>query len=145
MRAVEALGPHHPVERSLLILRLWLAMLVVMMTWNGVVANGILLEGWMRPLPWFFLAGMAMAWATWPWYGVVVIASSSVLTVGSMLRAMEVLLFADQYSPRGRLTGLSIYMTIAGTSLLVGVLNLVVTSKKTAEEWVWERSSNQPS
>lgn len=136
---VRSMGPKHPISRSVLVLKIWLAMLSSMLIWNCIVANGILLTGWPRPLPWFVLAGAGVVWSFNPWNGKIVIACSSLLFVGSVLRGFEVLLYADQYSGRGRLTGLSVYLTIGGTSLLIGILNLVVTSRKTAEEWVWER------
>ena len=134
------MGPAHPVTRSLIVLRCWLLLVVVMLIWNSFVANGILLGGWLRPLPFLFLAASTILWFVAPWKSRLVIAGASLIGVGLFLRGMEVVLFSsDVYDLRTRFTAASVWWTVAGTSVLVGVLNLVVTSKRTAEEWVWDR------
>lgn len=137
---VQSMGPHHPVTRSVIVLRAWLGLVIVMLVWNGFVANAILLEGWMRPLPFFSLAVTTAIWAWCPWRAWAVILGASTVGVGLWMRAAEVFFFAgDRYSLSTRFTGSSAWLTIGGTSILIGVLNLIVTSRRTAEEWVWKR------
>lgn len=141
--AVATMGPQHPVVRSVIILRFWLALMTVMLVWNGAVANGILLGGWLRPLPFLFLAVMTIVWSSFPWHPWAVIASASTLGVGLVLRGMEVWVFAgDRWALNTRFTAASVWWTVGGTSVLIGVLNLIVTSRRTAEEWVWQRRSD---
>jgi hypothetical protein len=134
---------NHPIRKAVLVLRSWLVLVAVMMTWNAFISNPILLTGWMRPVPFFFFAALALIWAAKSWSSTVVILCSSALTVGMFLRALEVTLYADQYNLRARFTGASIWLTIGGTAVAFGILNVLVVSRRQAEDWVWSEKSSR--
>lgn len=133
---------HHPIRKAVLVLQCWLLLVAVMMTWNAFVSNPILLDGWLRPFPFLFFSALVIIWLIRVWHMRAVILCSSGITVGTILRAMEVTLYADNYNIRARFTGASIWLTIAGTAVAFGILNVLVVSRRRAEDWVWsERSS----
>ena len=126
----------HPVNRASNVLRAWLAMMVIAMLWIAMFSQPILFHGWIRPLPFLFLAAVGILWLIqFKKMAVVVIASSSIC-VGTILRALEFLIFSD-YDNGPKMTGASIWLIISGTSIVIGILNVLVMSRITAEEWVW--------
>lgn len=128
---------NHPIRRAVAVLRAWLVLVVSVMVWNALVANPILLTGWLRPLPFFFLAAVALWWSGRTWHMHSVIVCCSLISVGVFLRAVEVLLFADNYDIRARLTGVSLWLTLGGTTIAFGILNVLAVSRREAEEHVW--------
>lgn len=128
---------NHPVRRAVTVLRAWLLMVACVMCWNAVVSNSILLTGWVRPLPFWVLAVTAMVWEIRTWHLKTVLWCCSLITVGVVLRACEVLVFADNYNLRARATGVSLWITLAGTTISFGILNVLAVSRRSAEEAVW--------
>lgn len=134
----------HPIRKAVVVLRCWLSLFTVMMIWNAVVANQILLKGWVRPLPFLLLAVAALVWMMRPWLNKVIICCTALLSMGTFLRGMEVFVFGrDSFDLNTRLTASSVWFTIAGTVVSMGVLGLLAASRKTAEEWVWRVSHDQ--
>jgi hypothetical protein len=133
---------NHPIRRAVGVLRAWLILVIGVMCWNAVVANGILLEGWMRPLPFWLLAVVGFVWLKRTWHTNTVIWCSSLICVGVLLRALELLIFANEYDMRTRLTGGSLWLAIAGTCVAFGILNVLAISRREAEEWVWSQESS---
>jgi hypothetical protein len=128
--------PHnHPLVRGVHVLQWWLIMFAVMMLWNACVANAYVLTGFVRPLPFLFLAATAMAWAWFVWCNRTVIACSSLVAVGTMLRGAEIMVWSEGNVP-GRLTAISLWFAMAGTALAFGVLNIIAISRKEADEWI---------
>lgn len=127
----------HPLHRVNTGLRVWIAMIGVMLAWNAVVANGVLLDGWLRPIPFMVLAIVAGLW----WFRTtsidMTIFSSATIAVGLLLRASEVLLFGVDYDMRARMTAASVWTLIGGTTLVFGFLNLVAISRRQADVQVW--------
>lgn len=116
-------------------------MLTIVMVWNALVSRGFLLHGWVRPLPYFVLAVTALVWHVQVWASRYVIYCTAILVVGTTMRGIEVLFFADA-TLRGRLTGVSLWVTMAGTAMAFGILNLIAISRKEADEWVWQESAH---
>lgn len=132
------LPPHHPLSRVNQALRMWLALFAVMMFWNAVAANAILLTGAFRSVPFVVLGFVALCWMLFPWSGRVTIWSAAVMAVGVFLRGAEVVAFgADTYEPRTRASVMSLWILIGGTALVFGFLNLVAISRRAADAQVW--------
>ena len=134
------MATNHPVRRAISVLRAWLFMVAGIMCWNAIVSNPILLHGWVRPLPFWSVAVVAMFWASRIWHLRAVIWCSSFITVMFTLRALEVFFFADQdiYNLRARATGVSLWIFAAGTTISLGIINMVAVSRRSAEEAVWQ-------
>jgi hypothetical protein len=126
---------NHPLRRGVRVLQWWLIMFALMMLWNACVANGYVLTGVARPLPFLFLAAAAMAWAWFAWCNRTVIGASSIIAVGTALRGTEIMLWSESEIP-GRLTAISLWFAMAGTALAFGVLNIIAISRKEADEWI---------
>lgn len=127
----------HPVFKAILVLRGWLCLIIVSITWNAFFSNGILLHGWARPIPFFLVVGMSLIWFLNVWSSSSVILAACTIAVGTGLRGLEVLLFAEQYDLKSRATGASLWITVSGTAIAFGIVNLVALSRKNAEDWVW--------
>lgn len=134
---VTEMSANHPVRRAVAVLRAWLMMVAVIMCWNAIVSNPILLHGWVRPLPFWSVAVVAMVWAQRTWSLRIVMWCSSFITVMFTLRALEVFFFADNYNIRARATGISLWVFAAGTTISLGIINMVAISRRSAEEAVW--------
>lgn len=129
---------HHPLRRVNSTLKVWLAALVALMAWSATVANGIALHGWVRPLPFVIIAAAAVLWTFNSWSGTLTAWCSAVISVGLMLRAVELLLYGrETYDHRTVLTAASLWAFIAITTLVLGFLNIVVISRRTADIEVW--------
>lgn len=135
--------PKHPVRRAISVLRGWLLLVFIVMLWNALFANGYLLPEALRPAPFLFAAAMTLVWFRYTWHVRVVIAMSGMLTVGTLMRAIEVMCFAHQFRMNERLTALSIWLVTAGTLAAFGVLNILAISRKAAESWVWDIDSSR--
>jgi len=132
------LPSHHPLKRVSLALRVWLALLAAVMFWNAVVANEILLNDPMKAVPFVVLGIVALVWLTHPWSGRVTIWCSALLSVGLVMRAVEIAMFgAEVYDAREQATVSSIWVLIAATALVFGFLNLVAISRRAADVQVW--------
>ena len=132
------LPSHHPLMRVSQALRVWLAMVAVIMFWNAVVANEILLNYPVKAVPFVLLGVVALVWLTHPWSGRVTIWCSALLFVGLVLRAVEIATFgAEVYDPRSLATASSVWVLVAGTALVFGFLNLVAISRRAADVQVW--------
>lgn len=132
------LPSHHPLMRVSYALRFWLALVALVMFWNAAVANAILLDGWLRPVPFALLGIVALTWLWRPWSGRMTIRCAAVLCVGLILRAVELVVFGEGvYDARSRATGASIWVLAGGTALVFGFLNLVAISRRAADVQVW--------
>lgn len=109
-------------------LRVWLVVVAFAMSFNGFVANRIVLSPLLRPIPFFLMAAVAAVWAIWATRSPVTIACSALLSVGIALRAVEVALYADDYDTRARATGVSMWLMIAAAMLVFGFLNLLANA-----------------
>ena len=138
MQELEQVPEHHPLRRAITVLRSWLVMLTAMMLWNALVARPYLLHGWVRPLPYLVLAATGAYWAKCVWDGRTVIICTAIVTVGTMLRGVEVMGYSDA-TLSGRLTGISLWFMMAGTAMSFGVLNLIAISRREADEWILHR------
>lgn len=135
------MGKPHPIRRAILVLRIWLGMLVVMWFINANVATGYLFNDVVKSIPFYFLMMVALLWLFNTWDPRVVIVCCSALVVGPFLRGIEVLLYADHFILQQRLTGVTLWWFISGTTLAFGVLNLIAAGRRNAEEAVWAKSS----
>ena len=136
MAQTEQVAQGHPLRKAITVLRCWLGMVAAMMLWNALVSRGFLLHGWVRPLPYLVLSAVAGFWSARTWHAKAVVWCSAAMAVGCSMRGLEVLFFSDS-STRSRLTGISLWITLAGTALAFGILNLIAISRKEADEWAW--------
>lgn len=123
-----------PVRKVIRVLRAWLTLLVAVMIWNALVASSILFHGWGRPLPFASLAALATWWLIHTWHTWSVIVCASGISIGVLMRAAEVLVYAHRLDIAVRLTGASLWIAIAGTTVTFGILNVLAISKRSAEE-----------
>lgn len=125
----------------MIVLRVWLGMVCFMMFFNAQTATPYLLDPPIGSIPFYFCGMVAFFWMTNVWDSKVVISCCSMIVVGTFLRGVEVLVYADQFSLKQRLTGVSLWWFISGTTLAFGILNLIGVSRKIAEDWIWKESS----
>lgn len=125
-----------------MILRLWLVMLALLMVVNARVASPYLLGDAAKPLPFLVLAVTALVWVVGAWHPRVVIVSCSILVVGTLLRGAEVFLYAEAFHLHQRVTGITLWWFISGTTMSFGVLDLIVASRRQAEEWAYHDGVN---
>lgn len=135
------MGKNHPVRRAVGVLRFWLVMLTVVMVINAHTATGYVLSPLTKAFPFYFLAMVAFFWFANIWIANVVIVCSTIVGGGTFLRGLEVLFYADRFSITQRLTGVTLWWFVGGTTLAFGILNLLAVSRKEAEEWVEELQS----
>jgi hypothetical protein len=131
------LHPRHPLRMVSIALRIWLSFLILVMLWTAWVANGVLFEGWVRPLPFVYMALVALLWAMDVWNEYRVSICSALLGVGLAMRGAEILLFQDAYDIRTRMTAASVWVFIGVSVLVFGFMNLVAISRMTANSEVW--------
>ena len=125
----ENLPPEHPLRKVSFTLRIWLILLSAITLWNAWVATEILLKGWLQPIPFLILTVAALIWAVNPWSVNTTVIASAVIAVGLSLRAIEVAAWADYLDSRSRATASSVWFFLGITSLLYGILNLLVISR----------------
>lgn len=131
------LPPNHPLRRITQVLRLWLVGLLALLLWNAYFANGFVLTGLLRPVPFLALSAAVLVWLTWTWSATVTIYCSGLLFIGLMLRATELLLFADGYSWRGTMTAVSLWSFLGATTLVFGAATITAVSRRAADVEVW--------
>ena len=128
----------HPIRRAMTVLRIWLGMVVILMMINANVATAYVLGETAKAVPFYFLSFLAFLWLMKVWESRVVILCCVLIVVGVFLRGCEVLFYADQFGLTQRLTGVTLWWFVGGTTLAFGILNLIAVSRRDAEEWIWE-------
>lgn len=131
----------HPIHRAVTTIRAWLLMLIGIMIINAVVATPYLYGEVFRPYPFMAIALVAGFWAVRAWDTTAVVMCCSTIVVGTFLRGLEVLFYAEAFPLKQRLTGLTLWCFVSGTTLAFGILSLIAASRRLAEEWV--RDANQ--
>ena len=126
----------HPLDTATQIIRAWLVTLALVMTWNSFISLGVLLGGWLRPIPFVVTALIALIWVWGVGKPNVSIICSSTIGVLSGLRGVEILFYGEQFTFDGRLTIASLWFLVTATSISFGVLAILVSARKEAEKEV---------
>jgi ABC-type dipeptide/oligopeptide/nickel transport system permease subunit len=124
----------HPVRRAVNVLRGWLVMLMVMLVFNANIAHHYLLSDRANQIPFYFLAIVAGIWFFGIWKLETIITCCSIIAVGTSLRGIELLVYAEDYTLATRFTGATLWWFCTGTTIVFGVLNLIAASRRAAED-----------
>lgn len=128
MPPVEGIETGHPLMHVARALRWWLVLLVLVMVWNAFISNAVLFPGLFRPIPYVVMGAVALYWLLDVWHARRVVVCSSILAVGTTMRGLEVLIFAD-INTRARLAAASVWALIGATALVFGIMNSVAISR----------------